>query len=89
MLDDLERETTIPTFKPSVKFRFKVGDALKIGHTAAHVYEIEGDYVTILVRKQLATAQLMNIMDVEHNVLYVGPMLDWVDGAHLTFKRKH
>lgn len=73
--------------KPS-KFKFRKGDEIKFSNTSFFIYEITESYVTIHIRKKYATAELMGFMDKFYDAFYIGPMLDWIDGVHLTFKKK-
>ena len=91
MLDDIfgdSKEYVAPTFKPKSKFKFSKGQEIKFQDRGMYVYEIAGDYVTIRVIKKLITASLMAFMDEVYDAVYNGPVLEWSDGAHVTFKRK-
>ena len=70
------------------KFNFSKGDGVKFSDTTFHVYEVTDDYVTIMIRKKYVTAKLMQFMDTYYDAVYIGPMIEWTDGAHVTFKRK-
>jgi hypothetical protein len=70
------------------KFKFRKGDEVKFNDTRFHIYECNADYVTINIRKKYATADLMQFMETRFDAVYTGPMLNWTEGSHLTFKRK-
>lgn len=88
--DDIFNEsvTTPPTWKPVSRFLFGKGDAILFSNTTLHIYEVTDDYVTINVIKKYATAKLMQFMNTTYDAVYIGPMIEWIDGVHLTFKRK-
>lgn len=80
--------TPVPKFKPSGKFKFNRGDEIKFDRSKFFIYEATENYVTIHIRASLATAKLMEFMDKHYDAVYIGPMIQWQSGAHLTFKRK-
>lgn len=69
-------------------FKFGKGDEIKFDKSSFFVYEVTKNYVTIHILKKLVTAKLMEFMESQYDAVYVGPVLDWIDGSHVTFKRK-
>jgi len=79
----------VPLFRKNLeKFKFSKGDSIKFSNTTFHIYEATRNYVTIHILKKYATAELMEFMRTRHDAVYIGPILEWTDGAHLTFRRK-
>lgn len=74
------------------KFMFRKGDRIVYETTfdkaELFIYEYTQDYVTIAIRKKYISAALMQFMDTNCDAVYIGPMIDWIDSVHLTFKRK-
>lgn len=87
--DDIFGEGFIPPpyIEPS-KFVFRRGDEIKFDRSKFYIYEATKNFVTISIRESLATASLMEFMDKHYDAVYIGPMIQWQSGAHLTFKRK-
>ena len=75
-------------WKPPSKFKFSKGEAIKFSDTTFHVYEKSDNYVTICIRKKYATAMLMEFMETFYEAVYIGPMVNWTEGSHLTFRWK-
>lgn len=73
--------------KPT-KFQFTKGQKILFSDTTFYVYEVSENYVTINILKKYATAMLMEFMENHYDAVYTGPMTEWTDGSHLTFKRK-
>lgn len=92
MNDDIFNESYIPapppSWKPKSKFEFWQGNKIEFADTKFHVYRATEDYVTIMIRKMDVDANLMQFMDNVYDAVYVGPMIEWTDGVHVTFKRK-
>lgn len=77
-----------PSWKPKNKFEFWQGNKIEFANTHFHVYRATEDYVTIMIRKKDVDANLMQFMDNVYDAVYIGPMIENMDGAHVTFRRK-
>ncbi len=75
--------------KFSPQFKFRVGDEIQFNKTTFFIYECNEHYVTIHIRKKYITADSMKFMENFYDAVYHGPVLDWMDGSHVTFKRKN
>lgn len=82
-------DTTVAIPEVPNLFKFSRGDEIKFDKSSFFIYEVTENYVTIHISKKLVTAKLMEFMERRYNAVYVGPMLDWLNGSHVTFKRKN
>lgn len=89
--DDIFNESFSPppSWKPKSKFEFWQGDKIHFNGAMFHIYRATEDYVTIMIRKMDVDANLMQFMDTTYDAVYIGPMIEWTDGVHVTFKRKN
>lgn len=88
IFSDFGTTPTPPKFKKRDKFKFNKGNGIKFDKDVLYIYEATDNYVTIRTKKKYATAKLMEFMDFMYDAVYTGPMLEWADDTHLTFKRK-